>query len=506
MLAAGEVVCCFADTMEAVTRAELEQRRDVVLARLSGVRTHGALSAELVHQAAVAAGVSPRTVYRWLSQGDRRPRGHRAGWVLPERAFELLVQWRGNVAAVRRELLAEGVEVPSLSTLRAAFGREVSGIERAYLVQGEEALRERAVYLRHEARFRGECYEGDHKQLSIEVLGPRGARPHRPWATIFIDQYSRLVVGWALSLQPTSAEVLAAIRMAVVDDPERVFGGVPTRLRWDRGREFGADAVTDAAGVLGCVSVRCQPYASWQKGKIERFNRTLEDELLRGLPRWTGGPRDLRGELAQEAALTLEYFSVLFADYIARYNERRPHDSLGGRVPLEVWRADSTPVDRIPAERARWMLKARATKVVEKDGIHHRKRIYYADALYGLRGEKVQIAFMPHDLRTIDIYTDDRFLATAVDQERLTDEDKRRALERRHADADAIRKRAAKARRSARVRVAPITTAGDVADHVRGRGGVGRVVSTWTVETRHEPHRGSTMPRASGWKRTRSQR
>jgi len=102
------------------------------------------------------------------------------------------------------------------------------------------------------------------------------------------------------------------------------------------------------------------------KGKIERFNRTLEDELLRGLPRWTGGPRDVRGELAHEAALTLEYFSIVFADYIERYNEHRPHEGLGGRVPLEVWRGDSTPVERIPAERARWMLKARETKVVNR--------------------------------------------------------------------------------------------------------------------------------------------
>jgi hypothetical protein len=72
--------------------------------------------------------------------GKRRPRGHTAGWVLPERAFELLVQWRGNVAAVHRELLAEGVEVPSLSTLRAAFGREVSGIERAYLGDARQVI------------------------------------------------------------------------------------------------------------------------------------------------------------------------------------------------------------------------------------------------------------------------------------------------------------------------------------------------------------------------------
>lgn len=283
----------------------VEQRRDAVLERLRGAKGSGGLSAELVRQAAVAADVSPRTVYRWLAQGERRPRGHRPAWALPDRAFELLVTWRGNVAAVRRQLIAEGVVVPDMETLRRAIARELSVTQRDYITDGDDGLRARTVHLRHEARFRGECYEGDQKQLSIEVLAPRATRPQRPWATLFIDQFSRLIVGWALSLQPTAAEVLAAVRMAVVEDRERPFGGVPARLRWDHGHEFGADAVAQAGAVLGCVSVCCEPYSPWQKGKIERLNRTLEDELLRGLPRWTAGPRDKRGELAGEAPLTL---------------------------------------------------------------------------------------------------------------------------------------------------------------------------------------------------------
>ena len=40
----------------------------------------------------------------------------------------------------------------------------------------------------------------------------------RPWLTLIEDGFSRLVMGWALSLQPTSAEVLAAIREAIIVD------------------------------------------------------------------------------------------------------------------------------------------------------------------------------------------------------------------------------------------------------------------------------------------------
>ena len=443
-------------------RVDVEQRRDAVLERLRGTKGSGGLSAELVRQAAAAADVSPRTVYRWLAQDERRPRGRRGPWVLPDRAFELLVMWRGNAAAVHRQLVAEGIAVPDVRTLRRAIAREVSLVQRDYITDGDDGMRARTGYLRHEARFRGECYEGDHKQLSIEVLAPRARRAQRPWATLFVDQFSRVIVGWALSLQPTAAEVLAAVRMAVVEDPAHPFGGVPACLRWDHGHEFGADAVEQAGGVLGCVSVCCEPYSPWQKGKIERLNRTLEDELLRGLPRWTAGPRDKRGELVGEPPLTLAYFSVLFADYVEHYNTRRAHSALGGLTPLQAWQSDSTPLQCISVEQARWMLKARQERVIAKDGIHHRGRIYFAAELSGLGGERVQVAFMPHDLRSIDVYYQERFLATAIDQADLTDAQKRAALARRQADAKAIEQRTKRARRAARLRVAPITAAGAI--------------------------------------------
>jgi len=108
------------------------------------------------------------------------------------------------------------------------------------------------------------------------------------------------------------------------------------------------------------------------------------------------------------------------------------------------------------------MLKEREERVVAKDGIHHRRRIYFASELCGLAGMRVEIAFMPHDLRTVDVYHEGRFLATAAAQQGLTEEQRRAALARRRADAAAIRRRAAKACRAARLRIAPITTPGEI--------------------------------------------
>jgi putative transposase len=111
-------------------------------------------------------------MWRWIAHGGPPSRAPR-GVVASERAVELLLQWRGNVAAVHRQLGDEGEQVPSRQTLGRAFERALSPVERDYARRGEPALRDRTVYLRHEARFRGECYEADHKQLSVEVLAPR---------------------------------------------------------------------------------------------------------------------------------------------------------------------------------------------------------------------------------------------------------------------------------------------------------------------------------------------
>src|SRR5450755_4738601 len=206
--------------MGELTSGSQAEFRCGIVERLAAAQRSAPLSRRLVREAAVACGVVESTMWRWIARGGPTPRVRR-GVVPSERAVELLLQWRGNVAAVHRQLREEGEEVPSRQTLALAFERRLSPAQRDFARRGDAAVRDRTVYMRYEAKFRGECYEGDHTQLSIEVLALRAQRPQCPWVTLFIDQFSRLIVGWAISLRPTQAEVLAALRMAVTADPER---------------------------------------------------------------------------------------------------------------------------------------------------------------------------------------------------------------------------------------------------------------------------------------------
>jgi len=438
-------------------RVDDADQRAAIVARLVELRETNALTSDRVRDAAHAMGVGERTAWRWVAASGYHPPAWN-GYVLSDRARELFFATAGNVAAVHRLLSAEDPSGPTVHTLRRAIMRELTPAERAFARTGVEGARARSVYLRRESAHRAEVYAGDHKELSIELLAPRAQRPRRPWVTLFVDEYSRLIVGWAISLRPSQAEVLAALRKAVVVDAERgTFGGIPLMLRVDRGLEFAASAIQDAAATLGCLVHRCTAYEPWLKGKVERINRTIEQTLLCELPRWTGGPRRADGKLAdQSTPLTLGRFVSLFDAWVREYNTR-PHGALERLTPLERWQADARPVPALDAGRARWMLMPEVTRRVLKDGVHFARLIYIAPDLNGLVGETIGVRYMPHDRRSIELYRDGRWLATAKPQGALTADDRARVLERRRSDARAMAREASRARRRARTRLAPIT-------------------------------------------------
>ncbi|MGO9753062.1 MAG: Mu transposase C-terminal domain-containing protein [Solirubrobacteraceae bacterium] len=104
------------------------------------------------------------------------------------------------------------------------------------------------------------------------------------------------------------------------------------------------------------------------------------------------------------------------------------------------------------------MLLARRTKVVQKDRIHHNSDVYFADELWGMVGEEVEVAHMPHDRRWIEVFHKGQWLATARPSVELDAAARARAVERRREDARELKAWARRARRRASVRFAPITT------------------------------------------------
>jgi len=71
--------------------------------------------------------------------------------------------------------------------------------------QGTKVYADRFELLyRREASRPNEMWQADHTPLDLRVLDERG-RPARPWLTIVLDDYSRVVAGYALSLPDPSS-------------------------------------------------------------------------------------------------------------------------------------------------------------------------------------------------------------------------------------------------------------------------------------------------------------
>ncbi len=81
--------------------------REAAVRRLMGLDGEGRLTTGHVQLAAEGLGVSERTVWRWIEayrargELDQRPRGR---FEVTDQVRERLAFWRGNVAAVHREL------------------------------------------------------------------------------------------------------------------------------------------------------------------------------------------------------------------------------------------------------------------------------------------------------------------------------------------------------------------------------------------------------------------
>jgi putative transposase len=137
---------------------------------------------------------------------------------------------------------------------------------------------------------------------------------------MFLDAYSRLIMGWAICTYPSAPSVLGALGKAIRLDPERgPFGRVPLTLRPDNGLEIRCGLARQGRRcVLGCTLAPTPAYSPHLKGKLERATRTVTQELVAGLPFYTDGPRTIDGRLygPDTPPMTLEQFVEKFDRWV----------------------------------------------------------------------------------------------------------------------------------------------------------------------------------------------
>lgn len=144
-----------------------------------------------------------------------------------------------------------------------------------------------------------ECWELDHTILDLFVMNPETGKPARPRVTVALEYVSRVPMGFDIGFDGTSAQAsLNCIRHGILPKTylqerypeiqgEWPCSGAPRIIKVDNGMEFHSKSFKHACLDLGIHIQYCATASPWQKGRIERFLRTLNESQV-GLPGYTG--------------------------------------------------------------------------------------------------------------------------------------------------------------------------------------------------------------------------
>jgi transposase InsO family protein len=279
-----------------------------------------------VTEVALRYGVSRQTVYTWrdrferdgitgLQEASRRPRNS------PQRmdaGIEALVcelrraHRRWGARRIAFELARRGVEpVPARATIHRALARNG-------LVKPQDQ--------QHQRRYKRWQREAPMQLWQLDIVGGVFLADGRECKIVTgIDDHSRFIVIAALAERPTGRAVCEAFAGAL----SRY--GVPSEVLSDNGKQFTGrftkpvpaevlfERVCRENGITQRLTKRRSPTTT---GKIERWHRTLREELLN-----PAGPF-ASFTAAQEA----------IAGWVQAYNYSRPHQSLNMATPASLFR------------------------------------------------------------------------------------------------------------------------------------------------------------------------
>ena len=271
---------------------------------------------------AEAAGVSVRTLYKWLrryrEQGvqglqDRSSRPHRCPRQIPQRVV-------GKIEVLRRRRMtaweiSQSLKVPR-STVSLWLKRQAMG--RLKDLDPVEPVR------RYERKREGELLHMDTKKLARivkpghRIHGDRSGRVAGAgweYAHVCVDDHTRLAYAEVLEAENQHTATAFLLR-AVAWFNKR--GIQVERLMTDNGSGYVSKRFNRACDALGLRHLYTRPYTPKTNGKAERFIQTMKC-------RWAYSrcyPTSARRTQALRPWLT-------------HYNHQRPHASLGMKPPME---------------------------------------------------------------------------------------------------------------------------------------------------------------------------
>jgi len=222
-------------------------------------------------------GISRRTLMRWIIAHQKDgfnglkpvPRFGGIG-ILPEELIQEAIMLRREVPMRSISTLIEILELEGKapkglikeSTLQEKL------MERGFSARQMKLYQQTGVAARRFQRLdRNDLWQADIKYGPyITVEGVK----KQTYMMAFIDDATRYIIHAEFYDSKDSLAVEDCLRKSIIKE------GLPQRLYFDNGGEFRNKWMERVCAKLGIKLLFCKPYSPESKGKIERFNRTLD--------------------------------------------------------------------------------------------------------------------------------------------------------------------------------------------------------------------------------------
>ena len=330
--------------------------------------------------------VSRNTVDRWVRayrEGGFEalvPAPRRVASKTPERLLELACALRRErpartAAQIHRIIVETEGSSPSARTIQRHF------VAAGLPWKGGQIGR---ALGRFEAEFRNELWTGD------ALHGPL-IDGHRTYLFCFIDDHSRLLVGYRWAGRE---DVLGASRALRAGLAAR---GLPKAVYVDNGSPFVSGQLLRACAVLGIRLIHSRPGRPEGRGKIERVFRTIREQAL--------------VELEDRPPASLDELNRTFQAWVESVYHQREHSETG-QMPLGRFLAAGAP--QLPSERSlREAFRWSERRIVSRTGtVGMHGNTYEVDP--GLAGQRVDLIFDPLELAEIEVRLDGHHAGLAV--------------------------------------------------------------------------------------------
>lgn len=297
----------------------------------------------------------------------RRKRGRKAGVLYMPEQIESIINSvfkrrragkKLTPAKAYQEICFEcdrvGITPPSKSAVSARI-KSLSPREACKLQYGAEAANQQfgAKPGKRTVTKPLEVAQADHTLVDIILCDHKTRKPiGRPWLTVIIDTYSRVLLGYYIGFNaPSSVSIATALCHAAFQknhfmnslglDPELYpFFGLPCILHMDNAKEFRSAKLERACAIYD-VKTEFRPLGKKHYGgTVERFIGTMMTSKVHFLPGTTfSNTQKRKGYDSEKAsALSLKEFYKWFALEVAIYHST-PHKGLdkGRKSPKDVW-------------------------------------------------------------------------------------------------------------------------------------------------------------------------